>query len=44
MIQRLQSDPASGGTIPDLIWFQGGDEEFALTQQILAAKASAKAE
>ena len=26
----------SGGTIPDLIWFQGGDEEFALTQQILA--------
>ena len=26
----------SGGTIPDLIWFQGGDEEFALTQGILA--------
>ena len=26
----------SGGTIPDLIWFQGGDEEFALTQKILA--------
>lgn len=25
----------SGGTIPDLIWFQGGDEEFALTQKIL---------
>ena len=26
----------TGGTIPDLIWFQGGDEEFALTQHILA--------
>mgnify|MGYP005791873975 CR=1 FL=1 len=26
----------TGGTIPDLIWFQGGDEEFALTQKILA--------
>ena len=25
----------SGGNIPDLIWFQGGDEEFALTQKIL---------